>query len=121
MRDIYDPPPVPDHDLASLETQPLQFTRSDLACLIGLCLVLFAAAVIGWRDEPELAIATALGGVLVIVESWMTALGFLAKGPRLGLKARLLIFVEALVPWLVGLAAATAVILGLFWVADRVG
>ncbi len=121
MRDIYDPPPAPEHDWATPQSEPLRFTRSDLYCLVALCALLFVVSAVGWREEPVLAFATAAAGLLIIVESWLTALGFLERMPQLGLKARLLIFVEALVPWLLGLAAAVAAILGLFWIADRAG
>ncbi len=40
----------------------LIFTTGDLMCLVGLCAVLFAASVVGWYTEPELAIATAAAG-----------------------------------------------------------
>lgn len=121
MRDIYDPPPAPEHDLATPTAEPLKFTSSDLVCLVALCAVLFIVSAAGWRDEPALALATAAAGTLIIVESWLTALAFLHRSPPLGLKARLLIFVEALVPWCLGLATAVAVIMGLFWIVDRVG
>ncbi len=121
MRDIYDPPPAPEHDLATPAADSLNFTSGDLVWLVALCAVLFVVSAAGWRDEPALAVATAAAGSLIIVESWLTALAFLHRGPPLGLKARLLIFVEALVPWLLGLAAAVAVILALFWIVDHLG
>ena len=76
------------------------------------------ASVIGWRSEPELAIATAAAGALVILESWLTALGYLHRCRPLRLKARWTIFLAALVPWLVGLGIAVTVMLWLFWVSD---
>jgi hypothetical protein len=65
--------------------------------------------------------ATAAAGSLVILESWFTALGFLHRAAPLRLKARWMIFLAALVPWLVGLGVAVSVMLSLFWVLDRVG
>jgi hypothetical protein len=120
MRDIYDPPPVPEQDWVPPKPEHLIFTRGDLMCLVGLCAVLFTAAVTAWRSEPALALATAAAGSLVILESWFTALGFLHRCPPLRLKARMVIFMAALVPWLVGLSVAVSVMLSLFWVFDLV-
>ena len=36
---------------------------------------------LAWRSEPTVAIVTAVGGSLVILESWFTALGFLHRQP----------------------------------------
>src|SRR6516225_11152554 len=101
MRDIYDPPPVPEQVSVPFKPERLIFTTGDLLCLLGLCAVLFAGAVTAWRAEPELALATAAAGSLVIFESWFTALGFLHRCPPLRLKARMVIFMAALVPWLI--------------------
>jgi len=121
MHDIYDPPPAPEQDWVPPKREPLIFTTGDLLLLVGLCAVLFAGSVTAWRTEPELAIATAAGGSLVILESWFTALGFLHRCPPLRLKARWLIFLAALVPWLVGLGVAVSLMLSLFWVFDHIG
>ncbi len=45
----------------------------------------------------------------MILESWFTALGFLHRARPLRLKARWMIFLAALVPWLVGLGVAVSV------------
>jgi hypothetical protein len=121
MHDIYDPPPAPETELTPPKRESLIFTTGDLMCLVGLCAVLFAVSVVGWRTEPELAIATAAAGGLVILESWMTALGFLHRCRPLGLKARWTIFLAALVPWLVGLGVAVTLMLSLFWISDHIG
>ena len=55
----------------------------------------------------------------MILESWLTALGFLHRCRPLGLKARWTIFLAALVPWLVGLGVAVTVMLSLFWISDH--
>jgi hypothetical protein len=120
MHDIYDPPPAPDRDWTPPEPDRLVFTTGDLVCLMGLCAALFAGSVMMWRTEPALALATSAAGSLVILESWFTALGFLHRSPPLRLKARWVIFVAALVPWLVGLGVAVTVMLTLFWVFDLI-
>ena len=67
------------------------------------------------KDFPQ-----KLGLSLVILESWLTALGYLHRCRPLRLKARWTIFLAALVPWLVGLGIAVTVMLSLFWVSDLV-
>jgi hypothetical protein len=117
MHDIYDPPPAP---LAynPPNSERLVFTTGDLICLVTLCAVLFALSVIAWHSEPMMAVMTALGGSLVILESWFTALGFLHRRHSLGLRARWTVFLAALVPWLAGLGIAAALMFGLFLVSD---
>ena len=119
--DIYDPPPAPALDYAPSKREPLIFTNGDLVCLLSLCALLLVAAIAAWRTEPTLAVVTAVAGMLVIFESWLTALGFLHRCRPLSLKARWTIFLAALIPWLVGLASAASVIVGLFWLFDLFG
>ena len=119
--DIYDPPPAPALDYATAKREPLIFTTGDLICLLSLCGLLLVVAVVAWRTEPALALVTAVAGMLVIFESWLTALGFLHRCRPLSLKARWTIFLAALIPWLIGLASAASVIVGLFWVFDLFG
>ncbi len=122
MHDIYDPPPALEQEWTPPPRRaPLVFTTGDLICLVGLCAILFVVAMVGWRTEPELAIATAATGALVILESWLTALNFLHRCRPLGLKARWTIFLAALLPWLVGLGVAVMVMVSLFWISDRFG
>jgi hypothetical protein len=118
MHDIYDPPPALEQEWTPPQREPLIFTIGDLMCLVGLCSVLFAASVVGWATEPELAIATAAAGALVILESWLTAQTYLHRCRPLRLKARWTIFLAAMVPWMVGLGIAVTVMLSLFWVSD---
>lgn len=120
MHDIYDPPPAPVAD-EQPEPEPLTWTRADLAFLVVPCLALLAASFALWRTEPTVAALTTLGGSLVLLESWFTALGFLHKYPARGLGARLKIFLAALVPWVLGLGVAAALMVGLFLVTDRIG
>jgi hypothetical protein len=119
MRDRYDPPPALTEAYVPPKSERLPFTTGDLLCLVALCAVLFAGSVLAWRSEPELAIATAAAGSLVILESWFTALGFLHRTRPLGLKVRWLIFLAAIVPWLLGLGVAVSAMLMLFWISDR--
>jgi hypothetical protein len=118
MRDRYDPPPAFAEEFVPPRPERLVFTTGDFLCLLGLCAVLFAGSALAWHSEPELAIATALAGSLVILESWFTALGFLHRTRPLRLKLRWLIFLAAIVPWLIGLGVAVSAMLMLFWVSD---
>jgi hypothetical protein len=121
MHDIYDPPPAPERDWLPKKSEPIVFTAADLLCLVGLCALLCAVTMTAWRAEPVMALATAAAGSLVILESWLTALGFLHRCRPLRLKARWVIFLAALVPWLLGLGVAVAIMLVMFWVSDHVG
>lgn len=100
------------------KAEPLVFTRGDLVCLATLFSTLWLIAATVWRNEPTIAVLTALGGSLVVLESWFTALGFLHRFKPLGLRARWTIFIAALVPWLIGLGIAATLMLVLFWLSD---
>jgi hypothetical protein len=119
VHDIYDPPPALTETFVLPKAERLVFTKGDLALLVGLCALLFAGSVLAWQSEPEVALATAAAGSLVILESWFTALGFLHRTRPLRLRLRWLIFLAAIVPWLVGLGVAVSAMLMLFWVSDR--
>jgi len=116
MHDIYNPPPAPVP--FNPKSEPLIFTTGDLVCLVTLCGLLFCVATVAWRAEPMMAILTSVGGSLVILESWFTALGFLHRCRPLSLRARWTIFLAALVPWLIGLGIAATLMLSLFWFSD---
>jgi hypothetical protein len=118
MRDRYDPPPALTEEYALPKPERLVFTIGDSVCLIALCAVLLGGSMLAWRTEPELAICTAAAGSLVILESWFTALGFLHRTRPLKLKLRWLIFLAAIVPWLIGLGVAVSAMLLLFWISD---
>jgi hypothetical protein len=120
MHDIYDPPPAP-VAWNPPQAERLIYTTGDLVCLVLLFACLLAASVLAWSSEPTVAFFTTLGGTLVILESWFTALGFLHRRSALGLRARWTIFLAALVPWLVGLGIAAMLIMGLFLVSDWLG
>jgi hypothetical protein len=117
MHDIYDPPPAPISWNPPLPER-LVFTTGDLVCLILLCALLFAGSVLAWGNEPTVALLTMLGGTLVILESWLTALGFLHRRQSISMRARWTIFLAALVPWIVGLGIAAMLFLGLFLISD---
>lgn len=117
MHDIYNPPPAPVP--WNPKPEPLVFTWGDLACLITLCTLLCVVAMAAWPSEPTMVLLTALGGSLVILESWFTALGFLHRFKPLGLRARWTIFLAALIPWLIGLGIAATLMMSLFWFSDR--
>jgi hypothetical protein len=121
MRDIYDPPPAP-IAWSPPEAEPLRWTRGDLACLLALAIPLLGAAAWAWSIEPTLSIWVAVGGAFVILESWFSALTFLHRHPSAARPGgRWVIFLAALVPWLIGLGFATALMLGLFLASDWVG
>ncbi len=117
MHDIYNPPPAP-IPWDPPKPERLVFTTGDVVVLVVLCALLFAASIAFWRSEPMVALITALGGTLVILESWFTALGFLHRRRSLGLRARWTVFLAALVPWLVGLGIAAMLMIGLFMASD---
>jgi hypothetical protein len=115
--DIYDPPPAP-VPFDPPKAERLAFRTGDVVCLVALLVVLGVGSLIAWPSDPTVALMTTLGGSLVILESWFTALGFLHRFKPLGPRARWTIFLAALVPWLVGLGIAAAIMLIMFWVSD---
>ena len=119
MRDIYDPPPVPEIDWERPKSEPFFFSRGDVVCLATLCGLLLVATVAVWPTEPMLAVIAAGAGTLVVLESWFTALGYLHRSPRLDLKGRWTIFLAALLPWIVGVSSAVIFMLCLFWASDH--
>jgi hypothetical protein len=121
MHDIYDPPPLPPVDWDPPRAAPLIFTMGDLVCLVSLCAGLLVVALLAWRSEPMLGLISAGAGTLVILESWLTAVGYLHRCRPVSLKARWTIFSAALLPWLVGLSVAVGLMLCLFWISDHMG
>lgn len=118
--DIYNPPPAPT-PWTPPRPEPLHWTASDVSILVALgALVLLGSAWAG-RFEPTLAPIVVVGGTLIIIESWVTALGFLHRHrqPRFsGFRDRWKIFVAALLPWVLGLGLAVGLMLGLFYLSD---
>ena len=117
--DIYDPPPAP-IPWAPPEAEPLNWTAGDVSVLSTLGALILLAAGFAWRVEPTVAGLILVGGALVLIESWFTALGFLHRRP-VTLGGRWKIFLAALVPWVLGLGLAAAMMLGLFYLSDRAG
>jgi hypothetical protein len=118
MRDIYNPPPPP---IAWEEptSEPLSFTMGDLVWLLVLCLILFIGAAWAWAIEPALGIGITVAGLFVVLESWFSALTFLHRHPRERTVSRGLIFLAALVPWILGIGGAATLMMVLFWASDR--
>lgn len=119
MHDVYDPPPAPEIDWEGPRRERLDVSRGDVACLVGLCFALFAASALFWRSEPVVAIIAAGAGSLIVLESWLAALTAIHRRPPMSLQARWTVFLAALVPWVVGVSAAVAFLLALFWATDR--
>ena len=117
MQDIYDPPPAP-VPWNPPPRPPLVWTRADVACLATFGVLLAFSAGLAWSIEPTVSVVMAVGGTLVILESWFTALGFLHRRPAATVRGRWKIFLAALVPWLVGLGVAAMLMMGLFLISD---
>jgi hypothetical protein len=117
MHDIYDPPPAP-VAYGPPKAEPIPFTRADVLYLVGLFGVLSVVAASAWSIDPTLGPWVTVGGLFVILESWFSALTFLHRHPSEHTGGRWMIFVAALIPWLLGLGFATALMLGLFYVSD---
>lgn len=117
MRDIYDPPPAP-VALGTPASERMIWTKTDYACLATFGLIVAAGSLLASLFEPTLAILTALGGTLVFVESWYTAVAYLHRHPAASMKLRWITFVAALVPWTVGLGVAAGAMLILFKISD---
>ena len=120
LHDIYDPPPAP-VPLAPPSAEPLIWTAPDLAFLILLGSAVSAVSAWAFMIEPALALLTFAGGALVICESWFSALSFLHRRPWVGFAGRWKVFVAALLPWVLGLGLAVALMLLLFSLSDRAG
>ena len=117
QHDIYDPPPSgtswmpPRHE-------PLYFTRSDLLCLVVMAGLVLIGSVLAFVYEPLLGALALIGGSLVVLESWYTALGFLSRRPTEYDWQRVVIILAALLPWLFGLGLSAALMIGLFYLTD---
>ena len=117
MRDIYNPPPAP-MALEPPPPEPLKITRVDVAWLVGPFVVLLVATVAAWRADRALGLWVIVGGTFVVLESWFSGLSFLRRHPAERALKRWLIFLAAMVPWLVGVGLAMLLMLLFFWIAD---
>lgn len=113
QHDIYDPPPSGTSWLPP-RNEPLTFTRGDLVCLLVLGSIVLAGSAVAFAFDALLGILTLIGASLVVLESWYTALGFLNRGSHEHSGHRVVIILAALVPWIVGLGLAAALMIGLF-------
>lgn len=120
MRDPYDPPPAP-ISWAPPSPDPIPWTAGDLARLAVLALPLVAGSWWAWSFEPALGVGVTVGGSFVILESWFSALTYLHRHPASTPVGRSMVFVAALVPWVLGLGLATALLIALFQASDRLG
>jgi hypothetical protein len=120
MHDIYDPPPAP-IPWTPPKAEPLTWTTGDLACLVIFSAMLCVAVSWAWALEPSLALWVGLGGLFVILESWFSALTFLHRHPSARPLGRWMVFLAALVPWMLGLGFAAALMMGLFAASDWAG
>ena len=117
QHDIYDPPPSGTSWLPP-RSEPLSFTRADLTCLLVLGLLVLIGSAVAFVFEALLGILVLIGGSLVVLESWYTALGFLQRRPTEHSWQRVVIILAALVPWIVGLGLSAALMIGLFSLTD---
>ena len=116
-RDIYDATPL-QVSVNMPETVPLRPTRQDkLFLALVLAIVLFLSLSAFFLDT-SVSLLLAMGGCLVVLESWHTALLFLERHEPDANQARLLIHVGALMPWLMILGLSALFMLGLFWLSD---
>ncbi len=118
--DIYNPPPAPD-PLEPPRAEPIQWSVSDLAALAALCAPVGAIAAWAWSVEPTLGLWVTIAGVFVILESWFSALTFLHRHPSERFVGRWLVFLAALMPWLLSLGFGAALMIGLFRLSDWAG
>jgi len=120
MHDIYNPPAAP---IAWVPppAEPLRWTGGDVTFLLALCVPLVLAAAAAWSYDPTLGASVTVGGAFVVLESWFSGLTFLHRHPDARPTARWLIFLAALIPWLLALGVAGLLMLGLFTASDWAG
>lgn len=118
MRDIYDSSPAP-LAVNLPVNEPLHLTGVDFAFLIVLSATVLVLSLGGWLLDGTVSLFIALGGALVIFESWHTALMFLQRHQVEDRQTRVFIHLVALVPWIVVLGSAALAMMGLFWISDH--
>jgi hypothetical protein len=120
MRDIYDPPPAP-VSVGPPKPEPVQVRPGDVVYLLVACVPLSLGVLWAWRVDTILGIGVTISGLFVILESWFSALTFLHRHHDDPERSRWMIFLVALAPWVVGLGATAALLLGLFLLSDWAG
>jgi hypothetical protein len=119
--DIYNPPPAP-VPYTPPAVEPIVWTGGDLLALGMLACPVYLAAAWAWSIDPTLGVWVTAAGLFMILESWLSAVTFLHRHPaarRLAPRRRWLVFLAALLPWLMCLAFGVALMLGLFVISDR--
>jgi hypothetical protein len=117
MHDIYDPPPAP-IAWSPPKAEPLAVSRGDLAYLAVFGFAVGLGAAWAWSVDPTLGLWATIGGGFVVLESWFSAVTFLHRHSGVRVAARWMVYFVALLPWLLGLGFATALMMGLFYVSD---
>ncbi len=119
--DIYDPPPAP-IPYTPPAAPPIVWSRGDLLALGLLAFPVYLAAVWAWAIDPTLGVWVTAAGLFMILETWLSAVTFLHRHPHartLAPRSRWLIFLVALLPWLLCLVFGVALMLGLFALSDH--
>lgn len=120
QHDIYNPPPAPIAFYPPV-SEPIHWTLADLGALILLAFPVYLAALWAWSIEPTLGLWVTAAGLFMILESWLSAVTFLHRHPdtqQLAPRRRWLVFLVAMLPWLLCLLFGTLLMIGLFWVSD---
>ena len=118
MRDIYDSTPAP-VSFNLPESEPLHLTGMDITFLTVGCVLVLTLSLAAWFLDGTVSLFVAVGGGLVVLESWHTALLFLQRHEQIDRRSRLVIHMASLVPWLLILGSAALAMLGLFWISDH--
>jgi hypothetical protein len=114
---IYNPPPAP-VSLPPPPAEPLVITATDILWLAVAIGGLAVAAVAAWAVDGMFAVGVVVGGLFVVFESWFSGLTFLKRHPAARPVGRWLVFLVALMPWIVGLGLAVALMVFLFWMSE---
>jgi hypothetical protein len=90
----------------------------DLVALVVLCAPVYVLAGWAWAIDSMLGWWVTLAGIVVTVESWFSALAFLHRHPGARRLHRWLVFLAALMPWVLSLGSGAALMIGLFRLSD---
>ncbi|ADV63309.1 hypothetical protein Isop_2742 [Isosphaera pallida ATCC 43644] len=120
-RNLFNPSPV-SRPLSKPVRHALRPLKADLVWLMMMVtLLLIVAAVTVWLVDATLGLLVGMGGLLVLLESWFTGLGYLERRPQLPTRDRWSIHFAALVPWMIGLGLAALLMTSLFLLSDWLG